>query len=200
MTQAFIDEYLERGFGSMNKNDFEVRIFSQLLQTQCRDMSNYDISIYLKIPENKVKRLRYEAELRYTTYTETTYKELFFEAIKASRLNENYVQFVVEDIAMKKYIEAKLKKAHIISDSSFNSEIVKLDIDDFVFLLKCFCDDNEQKSIMEKLKKKKHTKESSFEGIIKESIREFIKGAANGAGRAIFDLPALLGLAKLLIP
>ncbi len=183
----------------MNKNDFEVLIFSELLQTQCLNMSNYEISIFLKIPESKVKRLRYEAELKYGLYDEVTYKKLFFESIRTSRLSENYVQFVVEDIAVKKYIESKLKKAYIISDSSFNSEIVKLGTDDFVFLLKHFCDENEQKIIMEKIKKELHIETPTFEGIVKEAIGEFIKGVANGAGRAIFDLPSLLGLAKLMM-
>ena len=30
---SFIQAYLDRGFGSMTKNDFEVMIFAELLQT-----------------------------------------------------------------------------------------------------------------------------------------------------------------------
>ncbi len=36
-------------------------------------MSNYEISILLKIPESKVKCMRYEAELKYGLYNEATY-------------------------------------------------------------------------------------------------------------------------------
>ena len=60
-----IDRYLKRGFGSMNKNDFEVWIFYFLLHNQLKGMGNYDISLELRIPESKVKRLKYEAELKY---------------------------------------------------------------------------------------------------------------------------------------
>ena len=76
----FIKEvYLERGFGTMNKNDFEVFIFNEIvkdpqgiLEFSKKDKddkplkpSNYDLSILLKIPESKVKRLAYEADLKY---------------------------------------------------------------------------------------------------------------------------------------
>lgn len=50
---GFIDEYVNRGFGSMNKNDLEVWIFDYLLQGRLTGMSNYEISVELRIPESK---------------------------------------------------------------------------------------------------------------------------------------------------
>ena len=55
--QDFIDNYLKRGFGSMNKNDFEVMIMHELLQGKLKGKSNYEISRELRVPESKVKRL-----------------------------------------------------------------------------------------------------------------------------------------------
>ena len=63
--KSAIEAYLQRGFGSMNKNDFEVWIFNELLKTKLAGLSNYAISVELKLPEQKVKRLKYEATLRY---------------------------------------------------------------------------------------------------------------------------------------
>lgn len=48
-----IQQYLDRGFGSMNKNDFEVWIFNYLLQTKLKGKGNYAISIELRMPESK---------------------------------------------------------------------------------------------------------------------------------------------------
>lgn len=59
-----LQAYVERGFGSMNKNDFEVWIFSQLMDGELKGKSNYDISTLLRMPESKVKRLAYEALLK----------------------------------------------------------------------------------------------------------------------------------------
>ena len=66
--KKFIQDYLQRGWGSMNKNDFEVWIFYQLLQNDdysLKEASDYQIAIALRIPESKVKRLRYESMLKY---------------------------------------------------------------------------------------------------------------------------------------
>lgn len=71
-----LEKYLTKGFGSMNKNDFEVWIFNQLLHTVLKDKDNYAISIYLKIPESKVKRLQYEASLKYSFFFR--FRTLFF--------------------------------------------------------------------------------------------------------------------------
>ena len=60
-----IKKYIDQGFGSMNKNDFEVAIFNEWMKAEGQDKSNYEISLALRIPETKVKRLKYEAELKY---------------------------------------------------------------------------------------------------------------------------------------
>ena len=63
--QILIDQYIERGFGSMNKNDFEVFIFGQMLEMPSyKGKTNYELSLLLRIPESKIKRLRYESSLR----------------------------------------------------------------------------------------------------------------------------------------
>jgi len=59
-----IYDYVNRGFGSMNKNDFEVWIFNEFLK-QNEGMLDSEISRKLKISETKVKRLEKEAYLIY---------------------------------------------------------------------------------------------------------------------------------------
>lgn len=40
-----ISKYLEKGFGTMNKNDFEVWIFHYLLEHELQGKKNYEISM-----------------------------------------------------------------------------------------------------------------------------------------------------------
>ena len=87
-TSDFVEWYLGRGSGSMNKNDFEVWIFNYLLKTKCYEMSNYEVSVWLKIPESKVKRLRYEAELRFSTANEDERKEQLAEKIRCAHFEK----------------------------------------------------------------------------------------------------------------
>lgn len=134
-----IKEYLNRGFGSMNKNDFEVWIFNYLLRNDLNAQSNYDISVELGIPESKVKRLRYEASLKYgNPKDKTQYNKAFLSLLDNVNLKKgsgNIIQFAVEDIQLRKYLDSILKKKGFFSDTSFNTEIVSITIDDLVVLL-----------------------------------------------------------------
>ena len=97
--EKVLNLYLERGFGSMNKNDFEVFIFSQLLDKRFLGYNDYKISIELKIPISKIRRLRYEASLKYPTQTD--FKVLFVEAMKGARYDNEknkVIEFSIENI------------------------------------------------------------------------------------------------------
>ena len=70
-TNEFIDRYFQRGFGSMNKNDFEVLIFDLLRRFgDLKGKSAHSVSLTLQIPESKVKNLAYEADLKYANRDE----------------------------------------------------------------------------------------------------------------------------------
>ena len=80
MVTPFIQKYLQRGFGSMNKNDFEVFIFNEIItDTNYAGMNDYGLSVTLAIPQSKVKRLRYEANLKYGQNNAEAYSQRFRE-------------------------------------------------------------------------------------------------------------------------
>ena len=139
-----ITEYFDRGFGSFTKNDFEVLIFQSLLENDKDIKSNYYYSQLLRIPLTKVKRLRYEADLKYgkiltsqSEYRENKLKQ-FNNLIKAAKFkvtDKNKIQFSIEDLSLRRFLEELLKKDGSFADSSFNSEIVTISIDDLLILL-----------------------------------------------------------------
>lgn len=165
-----LDKYLERGFGSMNKNDFEVWIFSQLLLSELNGMDNYAISLKLRIPESKVKRLRYEASLKYGQYDEKKLTKKINNLLQKSFFKKNgaSIQFVVEDVYVRKHLDSILKKSGSFSDSSFNSEIVSVTISDLETILKY---DEEGRNQMDKLlqkAKEKFGEETTFVSLMKK--------------------------------
>ena len=175
MTNDFIDKYLERGFGSMTKNDFEVAIFHELLQRDnYKDASNYEMSIKLRIPEAKVVRLRYEESLKYLPSTEKEQDEFYLKklssALERVRLYKDKSSIVlsIEDKSARLFLKSLLKKDKRIMDSSFNSELVILRSDDYVYLLKQIDDKIGEK----KLKDYKIDK-------LKDSVVEMIKSLTN---------------------
>ncbi len=135
-----VQDYLKKGFGSMNKNDFEVWIFHYLLENGYASKSDNQISRELKIPESKVKRLRYEAELVYPK-GEESFKKEFYEVLKNrvyKQVGDNKIQFVIRDKNLRLYLNDKLESFGSFADSSFNADIVTITAQDLVLLISDF--------------------------------------------------------------
>lgn len=149
-SNSLINEYLERGFGTMTKREFEVMILHDLLQNELKGKSNYEISRKLGISEAKVKGLVYEVSLKYDK-DEETWKQRFMQAIQKVNLFEkkDHVVFSIEDKATRSYLDALLKSKGRFSDKSFNSEIVIMRTIDFVDLLDSLFSPSEKNRIME---------------------------------------------------
>jgi len=182
-----IDHYIERGFGSMTKNDFEVWIFYYLLQNDLKGKDNYDISVELRIPESKVKRLRYEAELKYgNPQNSNKYLEAFDALLTKSILKEDgsCVQFVVEDLQLRKYLDSTLKKGGRFSNTSFNKEIVSIDIDDLEFLLKTLWPNNDWSIIS----KKAGVKMDKNHVTLRDILKTFVLSSVQQAGKLVVNL------------
>ena len=140
MNEDLIKYYLDRGFGSMNKNDFEVWIFNYLLQNKYNNKSDNYISRDLRIPESKVKRLRYEANLVFPK-TEDEYKKSFYKILKEKVYKEvgnNRIQFSINDKSLRLYLLDRLQSYGSFADSSFNSEIVTITANDLLLLISDF--------------------------------------------------------------
>ncbi len=185
--ESAIDQYLNRGFGSMNKNEFEVWIFYYLLQNQLQGKSNFDISVELRLPESKVKRLRYEATLKYGSPQNRKDYIAAFEKLltKVSfKKDGDCIQFVVEDIQLRKFLGSELKKGGRFSNTSFNSEIVSIEADDLEFLLKTLWPNEDLNEIYEQAKKKLNKKQFTF----KDLLKEFAMSSANQAGKVFVNL------------
>lgn len=182
-----INQYIDRGFGSMTKNDFEVWIFHYLLQSQLKGKDNYDISVELRIPESKVKRLRYESELKYgNPHNTNKYIEAFEALLTKSILKEDgsCVQFVVEDLQLRKYLDSTLKKGGRFSNTSFNKEIVSIDIDDLEFLLKTLWPNNDWSIIS----KKAEVKMDNNHVTLREILKAFVLSSVQQAGKLVVNL------------
>ncbi|MBR5777241.1 MAG: hypothetical protein IKY22_02080 [Bacteroidales bacterium] len=142
-----IDSYIEHGFGSMNKNDFEVFIFSYLVKEHAvyKDKSNFELSILLRIPESKVKRLRYESDLKYTSKDDNNdgLKNRLNKVLSKANLkfkDKQQIQFVIEDVYLRSYLDDYLKKKGYFSDTSFNREIVIINLDTLSYLMENILD------------------------------------------------------------
>lgn len=191
-----IDQYLNRGFGTMNKNDFEVWIFHYLMQHQLQGKTNYEISVALKIPEQRVKRLRYESELKYPSTTDEDRRLMLIEAIsraKYRQVKDGQIVFALNDKMLRSYLENQLINDGRFYDSSFMSNIIVLSVSDFLFVLSSIMlTESDQQEIIKQVKK--NLKESqklpaSFKELSGDMATEFCKKLLeNFVGKAANEL------------
>lgn len=122
----------------MNKNDFEVYIFYEYLKDpKHANMSDYALSLALKIPKTKVKRLRYEAGLKYPL-SEDQLKKQFEDSLQYARIipkSERCIEINIESESVRQYVDSLLKKEHRFSDGSFSSDILRITADDYEYLV-----------------------------------------------------------------
>ena len=133
--EAFLDEYLMRGVGALQKRDVEI-LFVHLLisdKTFGDDVDFYKMSHALGISESKVKRLIFDSQLRYQSYTEIMAKEDFLDLMQnGSFFVDKYkrVNFIIRKPMLRQYFEEWLSRFSGLIDSSFNKNLVKVSIDD----------------------------------------------------------------------
>lgn len=155
------------------------------------------------MPEAKVKRLRYEASLKYATFSETELYTALDNLLTKAKFKKDgqCVQFVVEDISVRKYLDSLLKHDGRFSDSSFNSEIVTIDIDDLEYIL-CSTAEGKDKIevILSKAKEKLNATDVSFKSLMSTFADSMAKGAGNKFGERFVDLSCkgILSLLTLL--
>lgn len=170
-----IESYCSNRFGSMTKNDFEVLIFKALLEDGLKNKSNYHISRILHIPESKVKRLKYEADLKYTKsseYEDEKFKELD-SILKKSvwKGSTAKIQLSIEDLSLRKFLDHILKTHYSFSDSSFNSEIVTISSSDLELIFSSYEDG---KKVIDEFNNITQKIVNSYPSIVKPTFKELL--------------------------
>ena len=195
-TSEFLDNYLQFGLGSMPKADIDALVMHLLDKYGGTDnlpvenLSNQLASQKLKTPVSKIKKLRYEAALKYSNgRIEDLAMNRLLRALANATLEldgkENKICFLIEDNLAKNWLQGQLKIHQMIFDHSFNSEIVKVNPDSlFKVLESCF---------QKQLKEMKQFRKDYSELVLKKQgealkkafitlVKEFSKGAASTLG------------------
>lgn len=170
----------------MNKNDFEVYIFNEIItDPNYAGMNDYDLSIALAIPQTKVKRMRYEANLKYGRKNAEAYnqqfRELLIKAKPQAVNNGKAVKFCMEDKGLYLYIDNLLKKDGRFGDRSFNSELMVISTEDLAYLLeKTILTESEKQAILSKCQQLPDGKKMTLSEAILKIVEIFAKLAIKG--------------------
>lgn len=185
----FIKVYNQKGFGSMNKSDFEILLFNLLKKYgNLKGMSKHEMSLELQIPESKIRRLDYESELKYASHNETQMKADFLAILSKSKLRAdlNKIEFIIESQFLRSSISAKLKELGHYDDGSFNAEIIKIHYESFIDLITYLLPKEEIETIVKECKKQlpKSKDQITFKGLLKK----YLESMASEAGKKTIEI------------
>ncbi len=189
----FLSNYLKLGLGSMPKSDIDALVM-HLLDTYGLDgsplviYSNQTVSERLKTPVSKIKKLRYDAALKFGGRIEDQAKGRLLAALSKASLEPDgeKICLIIEDSLAKNWLQGQLKTHQHIFDYSFNTEIVKVSSAGLFDVLSAVFDKVEIEAFKkgyDDAKKKKTDRErlEAFKGVAKK----FAEGAAKAAGNGV---------------
>lgn len=202
--EDFLENYLKFGLGSMPKSDVDSLVM-HLLDIYGVDgsgplaiHSNQTVSERLKTPVSKVKKMRYDAALKFGGRIEDQAMGRLLAALSKASLEPDgeKVLLIIEDSLAKNWLQGQLKIHQHIFDHSFNTEIVKVSVIGLFQVLESVFDAGE----IEKFKKgygtaKKIKTSEERVAAFKRAAKRFADGAAQAAGVSVVKvLKAQLGV------
>ncbi len=201
--QEFLANYLKFGLGSMPKSDIDALVM-HLLDRYGLDGSgplayhgNQTVSERVKAPVAKVKKLRYEAALKFGGSIEDQAKGRLLAALSKATIDVegDKIYLVIEDSLSKNWLQGQLKIYQQIFDHSFNTEIVKVSATGLFQVLRAVFDETELDRFAAGYDQAK--KKVSLEAqrtFFRTVAKKFAEGAAKKAGEAVVTaLKAHLG-------
>lgn len=163
--------YLKNNFGTFNKSELEELFVFLLMQYgNLNDMTNFERSIVLHLPESRVRALMYRAQLKYETYSEHRIRADFFNLLKKGRYEVidtgkdsknnpiRTIYITIEQQYLQEAIQAKLKEAGKAVKGNIYKETLEISENALLALFPYFFTPDETKEIKqiyEKQNKKK---------------------------------------------
>ena len=150
--------------------------------------SNQAASERLRTPVAKVKKLRYEAALKFGGDVEIQAKGRLLASLTTAILEpeQERICLIIEDALAKNWLQGKLKEHQQIFDYSFNSEIIKVPADGLFIVLMSLFDEAEIEKFRSGYQKLAgQASAAKRTQLFSDLAKSFAVGAAKAAGNAV---------------
>ena len=177
----FIEVYMDKGFGVMNKTDIETLLYHVFKSHGLLSGKCFEDSFNLQIPEAKARKLNYESQVKYaindenqlTAYLRASIGECLTHAFLSKSGKE--IKFAIEDKYLRVALNAKLRANHYFADTSFNKDIISLDENAFREMVLLLVPNIQREEVFARLNAVALSDESKAKEDVKEIIKDFIK-------------------------
>lgn len=191
--QDFLDSYLKFGLGSMPKSDIDALVMALLDRYgngsgAMAPLSNQTVSEKLRTPVAKVKKLRYEAALKFGGGVEEQAMGRLLAALASATLEpqDDKVCLIIEDSLAKNWLQGKLKHHQQIFDHPFSTEIIRVSASGLFQVLGTVFDKNQLATFRRGFDDAKSAKDAAQRvQLFKLLARKFAEGASEAAGSGV---------------
>jgi hypothetical protein len=190
----FLSHYLQFGLGAMPKTHIDALVMHLLDKHGVNgsgplaNLSNQTVSERLKTPVAKIKKLRYEAALKFGGRVEDQAQARLLAALANATLEPDgkSIRLIIEDALAKNWLQGQLKLHQHLFDHALNSEIVKVPADGLFEVLDSFFDAKQIAAFKAAYKEaKQEANADKRKEFFKAAARKFAEGAAKSAGGAV---------------
>jgi len=157
--------YFTPAFGSISKRDFEIAFFIELRKLGIIDDDIYNIISTLRITKSKAQTLLYEAELRTSSEDDLNkeLKKLLLEDVKEfykknEKDKKQKIAIEITNPYLKDFVKNKLKNKKFLTDTSFNQDLIILELAAYISLLMDYEFDTKDK-LLNKLQQQEGVKD-----------------------------------------
>lgn len=193
----FLDKYLTFGLGAMPKADIDALVMSLLDKYGLNEsgplasLSNQAVSEKLKVPVARVKKLRYEAALKFGGDVEQEARARLLAALWNASLEpeDNKVCLIIEDALAKNWLQGQLKASAQIFDHSFNTEIIKVSANGLFTILKRLFPGKELSGFAKEFENQRKARTDAERAeLFRNLAKRFAEGAAEECGKGLISL------------
>ena len=195
--EEFLRRYTEVGFGALSKREVDLLLI-ELLQTHIPDFkekTNFDTAVQLRTTSKKIRLLRDEVSFRNANdqyRNDKSYQylknKLRQEMMRANphQGDHDMVKIQIDDALLREYIEKLVRSQFEIVEKSFNSSILQLSTDMFLFLGLMVLKDEELREVtlaLDKLQGGKGKFTSDPRKLFERFTEAFVESAGNQSGK-----------------
>ena len=172
----FMDIYLAKGFGVMNKTDIETLMYHIFRKYELLSGKCFDDSFTLQISEAKARKLIYESQIKYSGFNKDNLDLYLRKSVGNLLANAHFskngkeIRFAIEDKYLRIALNAKLRSNHYFADTSFNKDIVSLDENAFSEMILLIAPNFQKEEILKEL-----TAIEIEESTKRKEIKDFMK-------------------------
>lgn len=190
----FLENYLKFGLGSMPKTDIDALVmalidrYGQGSSGPMASMSNQTVSERLRTPVAKIKKLRYDAALKFGGRVEDQAMGRLLAALAVATLEpqDEKVCLIIEDALAKNWLQGQLKVHQQIFDHPFNTEIIRVSSAGLFSVLETLFNKQQLQAFKKGYEEVKRSKDAAHRiQLFKSLARKFADGAAEAAGAGV---------------